>query len=194
MRCGMALLLTAVAASTGCSLTVPIQYRPTTWMDVNRFAGKLPLCDELKVLIEPVSDERIDRDLIGENSERWEIPILSEGTSPPVFVHRILKEKFVGAGFTLVSDPTEATRVVSVKLLRFWVQETEEYRGEVRALVTVREPNGTALCHLLLGGSSEREGFSLWKSLYQSVLSDSTIYLAENILSNGSFQASMDLQ
>ena len=183
-----------LSTAAGCSLKVPLVYRPTSSIDVNRFSGQLVLSDDLRLYVEPVMDGREQRNAIGENVERWEIPIYAEGMSPPDFVRQVLLKQFEEIGLNVVSDPGQANRILWVRLVKFWTRETDVYSAEVRVLVAFRDADGDPSSHLLFAGTAKRFGPSLWKPDYQKVFSDATTNLVENLLSNRAFQEGLMLE
>ena len=186
-------LLLALGAG-GCfnkpsSVNVPLNYRPTSQLNMNAFAGDLP---EVSVHVGPVTDARDNRDQVGENLEnKAPIPVYAAGVEPTQFVHDVTRDLLSKTGIKLTDDRAAADRVLLADLHRFWTKETNTYESEVRATVTVQDRNGAELWRGMVNGTAERFGRSLKAENYQEVFSDAMVKMVEGLLTNPGFRAAL---
>src|SRR5262245_58114245 len=82
----------------------------------------------IKVRVEPGSDDRAEKNLIGQNrEERDAVPVHSEGGLPLDFVREALALELSNLGFQVTQDPAAATKLVDVRLTQFFVIERSTY-------------------------------------------------------------------
>jgi hypothetical protein len=172
----------AVAAllglSSGCNqggggpLSVPMEFRPE---HSDPLTGSLNAGD-VKVYLDPVADRRDDKETIGKNIENaaTPVPVYSSGKTPPEFFHDVLADELKHFGVDMVEAPEAADRIITVDLTRFFVEESNNYRAEVKATASVKDKGGRQLYKGQIGGDGKTFGRSLNKENYQQTLSDAT--------------------
>jgi hypothetical protein len=180
-RAGLLALAGAFAAllgvSVGCNkggggpVTVPLEFRPE---HSDPLTGSLNAGD-VRVYVEPTVDKRPEKDTIGKNIENTTpVPIYSSGKTPGEFVHDVLENSLKDFGVNVVEAPETADRLITIELTQFFVEESNNYRGEVKATVIVKDKGGRQLYRGQIGGDGKTFGRSLNKENYQQVLSDAT--------------------
>lgn len=192
--------LLAVAATflglTGCvkptHLTVNLINRQTERLNMSAFAGALPIDGSVRVAVAPVADERAEKGDIGVNAEDpVRIPIHPYGIEPGEFVRASVADNLAQAGLRVVKSDAGPTRVLKLTLVRFWVEETDEYRTEVRVKATLTSPAGAILWDAVINGTNSRFGRSLSTENYQEGLSDAALQLTQAMLSSPGFQKAL---
>jgi hypothetical protein len=180
------------AAGTGCakrpaSVSVPLKYRPTSQLKMADYAGDLP---QTKVQVAPVTDNRPDKERVGENLEEKDPVAVQTGDDPAEFVQARLAELLSKAGVQ-VAEGGQAERVIKTELHTFWAKETSTYESEIRATFIVQDGTGRQLWKGTINGTAKRFGRSLSAENYQEVFSDGLVDLVQNLLSNQKFRQAL---
>jgi hypothetical protein len=169
------------------ALSVSLVSRPTN----PGYSGSLPTSN-YKVFIEPILDERDNKDAIGQNTEEENKPPVmihaGEGPTPMEFIRQELLKEFTNNNLSVADSPAAAKRIITLRLLRFWTVEANTYRAEVRCGVEVKDSGGTVLWKGSVAGTNSRFGRSLKPENYQQCFSDGTIAMIGKLLSNPEFQ------
>ena len=186
-----AALLTALAA-VGCAppkqVTVPLFLRPKNAFNNNAFSAELP---RGKIYVAPIRDKRPNPEQIGQNLEKTApVPVYPSG-SPTEFVRNTIAQQFTAMGFQVVDSPSQADRIVQGDLTQFWVQETNTFAGDVRAVIEVRDRTGRQLWSGAVAGEGSTFGRSYNPENYQEAFSDATLRMVEALLSNKGFQQAL---
>jgi uncharacterized lipoprotein YajG len=181
------LLLVAITALiAGCSsttlqrptsLSVPLElrYKP----DSNPIGLALP---QSRVYIMAINDQRDETDKIGENRQQQPyVPILPAGPEVPNFLHAALREQLAKGGLTIVENPDEADRIISVTLKTLWAQESPDYHATISTQIEIRDPNGKLLWSNAADGDGAITGGSLNVQHYQEVLTAAIFDLLHNL-------------
>ena len=189
----LAALCLLVAGAGGCghrpaSYTVPLKYRPTSQLKMGAFAGEIP---DTKVFVGPVTDNRPDKEHVGENVEEKTPVAIVTADDPTQFVHDQLGQLLSKAGLQVAADASQGERVLQTELHTFWTKETNTYESEIRATFVVQDRNGRQLWKGTINGTAERFGRSLKAENYQEVFSDGLVDLVQNLLSNPGFRAAL---
>jgi hypothetical protein len=182
-----------LAAGTGCAkrpaaISVPLQYRPTSQLKMSAFAGDIP---DTKLEIAPVTDNRPDKERVGENVEEKDPVAIQTGDDPTEFVRTRLNDLLAKAGLQVAAEGEEADRVLRTELHTFWAKETNTYESEIRATFIVQDRTGKQLWKGTINGTAERFGRSLSAENYQEVFSDGMVDLVQNLLSNQKFREAL---
>jgi hypothetical protein len=190
--CALATVCFFFAAGTGCakrpaSISVPLKYRPTSQLKMSGFAGDVP---DTKVEIAPVTDNRPDKERVGENLEEKDPVAVTSGDDPAPFVQARLGELLSKAGLQ-VAEGGQGERVLKTELHTFWAKETNTYESEIRATFVVQDRTGRQLWKGTINGTAERFGRSLSAENYQEVFSDGIVDLVQNLLSNQKFREAL---
>jgi hypothetical protein len=186
-----AMLLGVFAGCRGAKgpITVPLQFRPT---HAEPLSGTISATD-VKVHLEPVNDKRDNQEQIGRNVEgETPIPVYAGADPPPAeFVHNVIEEELKNFGVELTDTPEAADRVIAVDLTKFWVEEGNNYKAEVKGTARVRDKGGHELWKGTVAGNGTGFGRSLKAVNYNEVLSDGTRRLVGSLLANPKFQEAL---
>ena len=180
---------------TGCNMggggggpiNVPLQYRPT---HAEPLTGTSLNAADVKVYLAPVNDRRDNKEQIGQNVEDDDvapIPVMSADKTPTDYVRDVLEEELKTFGVELVEAPEAADRIISLDLSKFWVEEGNNYRAEVRGTAEVRNKGGSSLWKGPVGGDGRTFGRSLSPTNYNEALSDATRRLVGSLINNPGF-------
>jgi hypothetical protein len=189
-----AALLTLLGVHSGCNtapkgpMTVPMEFRPE---HSDPLSGSLNAGD-VKVYLAPATDKRAEKDTIGKNIENaTPVPIYSSGKTPPEFVHDVLQDSLKDFGVQMADAPEAADRVINLELTRFFVEESNNYKAEVKATVEVKDKGGRVLYRGQIAGDGETFGRSLNPENYQNTLSDATRRAIANLFAQPKFQEAL---
>jgi hypothetical protein len=178
----------------GCNMgpkgpvTVPMEFRPE---HSEPLSGSLNAGD-VKVYLAPATDKRAEKDTIGKNIESsTPVPIYSSGKTPPEFVHDVLENSLKDFGAQMADAPEAADRVISLELTRFFVEESNNYKAEVKAQVEVKDKGGRSLYRGQIAGDGTTFGRSLSAENYQQTLSDATRRAVGNLFAQPKFQEAL---
>jgi hypothetical protein len=183
--------MSGACSSAKTDLTVPLTFSPEHQVSGRYPAVRVP--PSVRLFINPVVDERADTGKIGENTElshRPPRPVYSSGPSVPDFMGSIISREFSGAGISPV-PVSEANRVLTVKLTKFYTAEADRYRTDVAAIFEVRDPTGRLLWSGQSSGQSDRFGRSLSPENYNQGFSDATIEMVAGVLNDPAFQRAL---
>ncbi len=185
------LALFAVAAGLvavlGCQrpaeLRVPLDYRPTDRLTLTGFG--VPSSLRLAVT---AKDERTEAGAIGRNTEGTPpVPIYSTEPTPDMFVRDAVARELANAGVTIETEPRQATKTLGLRLLHFWVDETNTYKGSIVVDAQLVDASGRRLWGGEVSGNGERFGRSLSAENYQETLSDAAVALVQQLLQSPPF-------
>lgn len=170
-------------------VTVPMEFRPN---HSEALSGSITATD-VKVHLEAITDRRDTKDEIGRNVEdATPIPIYSSGKSPAEFVHDAVEGELKNFGVELVEAPEAADRIIELELTRFFVEESNNYRAEVKSGAQVKDKGGRVLWKGQIAGEGRTFGRSLNPANYQQVLSDATRRMIGKLLENPQFKAAIE--
>jgi hypothetical protein len=185
------LLVLAAAFALGCDPTrhIALQYKPTQ-MHAN--AAMAPAGSPPIYLM--VMDERSgDLGKIGENQEGSKpVQIRARPESPPA---KVIRDAFTAEltqkGYKVVLDRAAAARILQVKLIRFWAQESPSYEAQVMTETSINSPSGHVFWMGTLSGEDSTFGRSFSTENYNQVLSNSTIKMIGQAMTKPEFQAAL---
>ena len=180
-------LVVGLALVTGCErpkeLRVPLDYRPTDRMKL----GGLDVVPGVRLAVSVV-DARADTAAIGQNAEGSPpVPIYAGGPSPDVFVRDGVARELANAGIPVESDPHAANKGLTLRLQRFWTDETSTYKTSILASAELTDASGRSLWRGQVTGNNKRFGRSLKAENYQETLSDAVVDLVQNMLHDPAF-------
>ncbi len=182
---------TGGSASTvpGGPITVPLIFQPN-----DSLASGLTLpTGNPKVYLQPVSDDRTDKTVIGHNTEDATISVVSSGPAPAQFVHDAIATELRKVSIDLVDSPDTADRVLTVSLKTFTADEASRYTGEVITQVQVADKAGKVLIEKSFSGESSTWGHSKEPENYQKILRNSVVNLTSNLLSDADTTKALSL-
>ncbi len=189
LAAGALLVLSGCAAdSRPSSLTVPLEMRPSQ-TEVGQLSIPGPA---LRVYIEPVDDNRTNKNQIGENREQeYPVPVYAGSRSPAEWLHDSVEREMRTAGLNIVNDPATADRRVRLTMTEFWAEESPTYKARITARAEVRDATGKSLWTGLIHGDDGTVGRSLSVENYQQVLSNAVIGASRELVANPGFGQSV---
>jgi len=143
--------------------------------------------------IAPISDERAQKDRIGQNIELpgEPRPVFATGRPPAEFLQEIVAQELASAGYTPVAAGPGVNRVLMIMLDEFFTTESNWYNCVIRVTSEVRDQSGAVLWHGRSTGTSKRFGRSLSGENYQESFSDAALQAVGDLIANKDFQAAM---
>jgi len=176
-----------VAIGAACQrpreLHVPLDYRPT---DRLTLMG-LHVPADLRLAVK-VEDARGESAAIGRNVEDSpEVPIYADGRTPDAFVREAAERELANSGIAVEGDRQKATKVLVLRLRRFWTDESSTYKTTVLAEAQLMDAAGRQLWSGQVSGANQRFGRSLKAENYQEGLSDASLNLVQNLLQSTAF-------
>jgi hypothetical protein len=170
LRLSSAALLLALGASSLSD--VPLNWKPTD--ETGELLGALSRDFRTKkVQVEPFTDARDDKKLIGRNTESSSQRVVTTRDDAGAWCATQLSALLRQAGVPVVTD--HADLVVSGKVTRFMVEEKDTYQGTVALDLTVKNAKGKQLWSGLVTGEGKRWGRSYKEENYMEALSDSLV-------------------
>jgi hypothetical protein len=192
-----AVLIALSLASTllvGCAQTTPLLNQPLAWTPTNTLDLGVTQSHgtPATVQFQDFTDTAANPALIGENLEQAAPRQVTTADPVGPFVTRHLQQLFTQAGY--VPGGTNADRVISGEVQRFFVRERNTYRGNVVLIVTVHDRSGKVLWRGTAWGANETFGRSYHIDNYQQVLSDSLIDAANKLLKNPDLRQALTIR
>ena len=185
-----------VGAFAGCStggssgpVNVPLTFRPG---NAAAIGGTISASD-VKVHLVPVEDKRDNKEQIGQNveNEGAPVPVYASDKTPMEFYQNVIEGELKNFGLELVEAPEAADRIVAIELNRFWVEEGNNYRGDVQATAQVSDKGGRVLWKGKIPGDGKTFGRSRNPANYNLVLSDATRRSVAALVNNPGFQQAL---
>jgi uncharacterized lipoprotein YajG len=165
---------------------IPLQWHPTDdphdipAFQINAFSGQ-----SLQVA---ANDERPSPTLIGENREHGARSVVTTD-SVAAYVAQNLANVLQMDGVRIV--PAGGSRILSLAVAEFFVEEENTYQGSVTLRATLTNPAGKTLWQGSVRGTSHRFGRSLNVENYQETIADSTLDALRALMRNLEFQAAV---
>jgi hypothetical protein len=151
---------------------IKLLWKPTTTL--SKLGGIDPNGIKVKIQLQPLADARDNAALIGENREKANAPKkVSTQENVPAFVTDKLKKVIADAGVSVVEGGGDV--VLSGELQKFFVEETNEYSGELRIKFTAKNPSGKELWTGSILGHASNFGRSYNDNNYYETLSNSIV-------------------
>jgi hypothetical protein len=173
-----------------------LENSPLIWKPTNKLApaGATDLrgLEHTKLQVLKVADGRQNATLLGENKENATPRVITTADDVPAFVTEHIKQIVSANGISVVD--TGATHVLKLELKRFYVEETNLYRGDVQLAVTLTDAGGKQLWSGTSSGGAQRFGRSYKADNYYEVLSDSLIEATNSLLKNTTFRDALAKQ
>ncbi len=168
---------------------VPLTWKPTDdTHEVTNAASRA--LNTRKVLLKHFTDVRESKRLIGRNTEdKNKVKEVTTKDEVGVWVAIQLGKVLKGAGVPVVEK--DGNLVISGEITRFFVDESNVYRGVVAMNLTVADASGKKLWTGLAMGEAKRWGRSFKEENYMEALSDALLHAAKEWVSNPQFVAAI---
>jgi len=162
---------------------------PLKWMPREASApGDLVLAgaSQVKLQVLPVTDVRTDKVLLGQNREKTPYRKFTTRDDVPAFVTLHMQQLFADTGVAIVDSG--ATRVMKTDLVKCYVDETDQYRGEVVLDVNLTDSSGKTVWSGITVGTATNFGRSYKDENYYETLSDALARAIYQLLLNPEFE------
>lgn len=185
----VALLAVSGSAMAGKDLSnIPLEWTPT-----QSFAefGAIDLSglNNVKVQFNGFTDVRKNPALIAENHEKEPARQVTTKDNVAAFVTDHVKDTFSKAGVNVVDNGGDV--VVSGEIRDFFVNEKDQYVGNITVFVTVSTPQGRVLWQGIAGGGATNFGRSYKADNYYETLSNSVLKLSNSMLGSQGFRSAL---
>ena len=177
----------------GCAPERPLLNQSLAWTPTHQLnLGVTPNIGTLAtVRFETFTDTAPNPSLIGENVEQSKPRLVTTVTPVGQFVSEHLQHLFAQAGYT--AGGTNAERVISGQVHKFFVREHNLYRASIVLTLTARNRSGAVLWQGTVWGRNRTFGRSYQLYNYNQVLSDSVVSVANQLLTNPSVRKALTL-
>lgn len=165
---------------------VPLEWTPTSTLAESMGPLNLLPLAGAKVWIQPFTDTRPDKALVGENQERSVALTITTKDDVAAFLGEHMTALYREAGLPMAAKPEEATVVVSVEVLRCKVTEKDTYKGELSLKVEVKA-GGKAVWVGTVMGEATRWGRSYKLENYYEAICDSLLDAVGKSLKSDAF-------
>jgi hypothetical protein len=143
-----------------------------------------------KIYFQEITDLRPSPREIGENKEDKKKPIkilTSEDNEAGSWFLSVLKKEFQGKGFKIETNFNEASKIISLTLLKFWTLEESTYDTEIELKVEFRDNPGDTLFKKTYSSKGTNRGRSLSDVNYNECISDALARMTDNFFSDMEF-------
>lgn len=166
---------------------------PLVWSPTQSFAefGAVDLngIGNVKVQFNGFTDVRKNPPLIAENHEKQPARQVTTRDNVAAFVTDHVKDTFSKAGISVVDSGGDV--IVSGEIRDFFVNETEQYVGNVTVYVTMTNPAGKVLWQGVAGGGANNFGRSYKADNYYETLSNAVLKLSNSMLNSQGFRSAL---
>jgi len=166
---------------------------PLVWSPTQSFAefGAVDLngIGNVKVQFNGFTDVRKNPPLIAENHEKEPARQVTTKDNVAAFVTDHVKDTFSKAGINVVDSGGDV--IVSGEIRDFFVNETEQYVGNVTVYVTMTNPAGKVLWQGVAGGGANNFGRSYKADNYYETLSNAVLKLSNSMLNSQGFRSAL---
>jgi Uncharacterized lipoprotein len=176
----------AAASKTKLLEHIPLQWRPTSDLRL----GTVQMSAS-PVTIAVFTDDRDNKEVIGENTEDNEPKPVTTSDDVGAFVSTHIRQLFDQAGIKTVDSNGAVTIKGEVK--KFFVREGNTYKSEVAIHLTVVDQEGKTLWNGLASGEATRFGRSYRAENYYEVLSDAVVNTVSSMLQAADFQKAISV-
>lgn len=179
-------LMGALTASSKAKILehIPLLWRPTSALQL----GTTQMSAST-VTIAAFTDDRDNKELIGENREDDKPRPVTTTDDVGSFVSRNIRQLFDQAGVKTVDSGGEV--IIKGEVKKFFVREESTYKSTVEIHLTVIGQDGKPLWSGLASGEATRFGRSYQAENYYEVLSDAVVNTVSSMLQATDFQRAM---
>ncbi len=182
-----------LAASGSAMASKDLSNIPLVWSPTQSFAefGAIDLngIGNVKVQFNGFTDVRKNPALIAENHEKNPVRQVTTKDNVAAFLTDHVKETFSKAGLNVVD--TGGDVIVSGEIRDFFVNETDQYVGNVTVYVTATNASGKVLWQGVAGGGATNFGRSYKADNYYETLSNAVLKLSNSLLNSQGFHAAL---
>jgi hypothetical protein len=180
------LLSVTLTASSKSKLLehIPLEWRPTSALRL----GTTQMTAST-VTIAPFTDDRENKELIGENREDDTPKPVTTTDDVGTFVSKNIRQLFDQAGVKTIDS--NGAVIIKGEVKKFFVREESTYKSVVEIHLTLMDQAGKTLWQGLASGEATRFGRSYRAENYYEVLSDAVVNTVSSMLQAADFQNAM---
>lgn len=167
---------------------IPLDWKPTSPLS-ERPPVDVKGLEGIKLQVEAFTDKREDSALIGRNTNKVPLRIVTTREDVPRFVTYHMKELLSALGLDVVESG--GTVILKGEVKKFFVEEANRYNATVELRVTLTDPAGKVLWVVESSGSSSRFGIGYKADNYYEVLSDALIGAVHEVVRNSNFKKAL---
>lgn len=187
------MVFAALLVASGSVAAKDLSNIPLVWSPTQSFAefGAIDLngIGNVKVQFNALTDARKNQALIAENHEKDPVRQVTTKDNVAGFVTDHLKETFGKAGLNVVDSGGDV--IVSGEIRDFFVNETDQYVGNVTVYVTLTDASGKVLWQGIAGGGATNFGRSYKADNYYETLSNAVLKLSNSLLNSPGFHSAL---
>ena len=167
---GVAVLIPVSTSAADKLENIKLVWSPTTTL--TKLGGIDPTgVVKIKIQLAPLTDARASAELLGENREKKKpVRRVTTQENVPAFVTDKLKKVFSEAGLTVVDSDGDI--VLGGELQKYFVEETNDYNGEMRIKFAAKDRSGKELWTGVIIGHANNYGRSYKDENYYETLSN----------------------
>lgn len=166
---------------------------PLVWSPTQSFAefGAVDLngIGNTKVQFNGFTDVRKNPALIAENHEKDTVRQVTTKDNVAAFLTDHVKDTFSKAGINVVDSGGDV--IVSGEVRDFFVNEKDQYVGNITVYITMTNASGKVLWQGMAGGGSTNFGRSYKADNYYETLSNAVLKLSNSMLNNQGFHSAL---
>lgn len=188
------LVFVALLAVSGSAMaSKDLSNIPLVWSPTQSFAefGAIDLngIGNVKVQFNGFTDVRKNPALIAENHEDDRVRQVTTKDNVASFVTDHVKDTFSKAGINVVDSGGDF--VVSGEIRDFFVNETDQYVGNITVYVTLTDASGKVVWQGVAGGGANNFGRSYKADNYYETLSNAVLKLGNSLLNSPGFHGAL---
>jgi hypothetical protein len=187
------IVFVALLAASGGAMAKDLSNIPLVWSPTQSFAefGAVDLngINNVKVQFNAFTDVRKNPPLIAENHEKEPVRQVTTKDNVAAFVTDHVKETFGKAGINVVDSGGDV--IVSGEIRDFFVNESDQYVGNITVYITVTNTSGKVLWQGIAGGGSTNFGRSYKADNYYETLSNAVLKLSSSMLNSPGFHSAL---
>jgi hypothetical protein len=187
------IVFVALLAASGGAMAKDLSNIPLVWSPTQSFAefGAVDLngINNVKVQFNAFTDVRKNPPLIAENHEKEPVRQVTTKDNVAAFVTDHVKETFSKAGINVVDNGGDV--IVSGEIRDFFVNESDQYVGNITVYITVTNTSGKVLWQGIAGGGSTNFGRSYKADNYYETLSNAVLKLSSSMLNSPGFHSAL---
>lgn len=188
-------LVALLAVSSNAMASKELSNIPLVWSPTQSFAefGAIDLngIGNVKVQFNAFTDARKNLALIAENHEKEPPRQVTTKDNVASFLTDHVKETFGKAGLDVVDSGGDV--VVSGEIRDFFVNETDQYVGNITVYVTLTNTSGKVLWQGVAGGGASNFGRSYKADNYYETLSNAVLKLSNSLLNSPGFHGALQV-
>ncbi|WP_109126118.1 DUF4136 domain-containing protein [Dyella sp. C11] len=186
-------LLAMLAVSGNAMASKDLSNIPLEWTPTQSFAefGAIDLngIGDVKVQFNAFTDARKNPALIAENHEKEPVRQVTTKDNVAAFVTDHVKDTFSKAGIKVVDNGGDV--IVSGEVRDFFVNETDQYVGNVTVYITLTNASGKVLWQGVAGGGATNFGRSYKADNHYETLSNAVLKLSNSMLNSPGFHGAL---